>query len=140
MKNRPPHAGFVALMSVILVSAILLIIMFTLGTTSFFTRFDALDMEHKRISRELAEACASVGMLKFAEGDYGGYESRILDASDTNMACAICRVTSSGLIAARAAYKGAYTNLEIDLGNDGGAFFIRSARELPSGPAECAIP
>lgn len=127
MKRQRHNRGFVALMSVIVISAILLVYMFTLGASSFLNRIDVVDSENKRISLALAEACANTAMLKIAQNsDYGitpplPAAGECVSATDpcvsgSKKICKICQVTPVGgekEIIARAAYGGAYTNLRI---------------------------
>ena len=110
--------GFVALMSVIIISAIMLSIIFTLNLSSFFARFDALGTENKRVSLGLAEACIEAAKLKVAQNaayaPASGGDSVTVSTSNT---CRICRVTANGgnsyTIATRAVTSGSYSNLEI---------------------------
>ena len=51
--------GFVALISVIIMSAVLLIFVTVMGTWIFFSRFDATDGENKRASEVLAASCVA---------------------------------------------------------------------------------
>jgi len=147
------HRGFVALMSVIIISAILLVLVFTLGVSSFFNRFNVLDAENKRVSLGLAEACVSVAMLKVAKdasytvGAPGECVS-VGDASGVAAAkrvCKVCNVTAGAsfpkTIETRAVYNGAYTNLRVTITNSiPGNFAITAWSELANGPAGCAVP
>jgi hypothetical protein len=58
--------GFVALMSVIIISAILLLIASTLSLSGFYSRYNILDSELKERSSALAEACIDQGLLLIA--------------------------------------------------------------------------
>src|SRR4051812_21214163 len=118
--------GFVALISVIIVSAILLVLLFTLGAASFLSRFSVLDSENKRISLALAEACANTAMIRISQNSQYGISPALPAGGDcvgvgggvcppsvspTSKTCRICR--TSPTILTRAVYNGAYTNLEI---------------------------
>lgn len=154
---RPTTSGFIALMSVIIISAILLVLVFTLGVSSFFNRFDALDAENKRISLGLAEACVNVAMLKIAQNpNYGttpplpaGGEcvsvGDTCSAAASKKVCKICTVTPVATfpktIETRAVYNGAYTNLSVAVDNSvPGNFTVNAWSELPAGPAGCTVP
>ena len=131
--------GFIALISILVISAVLLVLLFTLETASFFTRFGALEAENKRESLSLAEACVSVARLQFARGDYA-QKSVQVDVSDTTKVCKICEITAAGSIKIRAVYKGTYTNLVIAI-DPHAPESLRSWSEVPNyvGPA-CTIP
>lgn len=130
------HRGFVALMSVIIISAILLVLVFTLGTSAFFNRFDALDVESKRVSQGLAEACVNAALLKYVRGDYTG--GTVAVAQKT---CTICQITPSGIIQTRAVENGAYTNIKVvTIPSTAGGLVIASWSELPNAPAGCTLP
>jgi hypothetical protein len=65
---RDSEKGFIALISAIVISVLLLVITLTLGMTSFFARFNVLDSEFKEQSTALAESCVSQAMLDLAQG------------------------------------------------------------------------
>lgn len=69
MSNRKPKSnkGFIALMSVIIISAITMALAFTTNVSTFYSRFDALDAEYKRIAEGLAESCVDQALLKLAQ-------------------------------------------------------------------------
>ena len=82
MREVKKDSGFVALITAIILTAILLIITVTLNQTSFFTRGILLDAEYKERSAALAEACVDVARLKLANDvSYSGNET-ILIGSD----------------------------------------------------------
>lgn len=154
MKTRYTK-GFIALISVIVISAILLMLVFTLGLSSFFNRYDALDAENKRISLGLAEACVNVAMVRIAkDSDYGinppiAADGECVSVSDTcgagaKKVCKICSVTDTSFpktISTRAAYNGAYTNVSVAINNTTpGNFTLRSWSEVPTGPSDCTPP
>ena len=131
--------GFIALISILVISAVLLVLLFTLETASFFTRFEALEAENKRESLSLAEACVNVARLQFARRDYT-QKSVQVDVSDTAKVCKICEITASGSIKTRAVYKGTYTNLVIVI-DPNSPQSLRLWNEVPtySGPT-CTLP
>lgn len=64
---RPtPESGFIALMSTIIISAVLLIITVSLNLTGFLGRFNIFDSELKEVSLNLAEACGDTALLNLA--------------------------------------------------------------------------
>src|ERR1035437_3862474 len=69
--KRKNDSGFIALMSAIVMSAILLLIASTLSFTGFSGRLNILDSEYKEKSSALAEACMDTAILKIANNkDY----------------------------------------------------------------------
>jgi hypothetical protein len=149
-KRRTHEHGFVALMSMLLICAVLLVVVFTLYVSSFFARFDALDREHKRASTELAEACVNAAMLHVAEDPHYAPAARgecisvggVCGTAD-QMTCKICGVTYSGKSAiaeARAAVDGAYSNLRVTFAIVSGNAVISDWQEVPGGDPACVIP
>jgi predicted GIY-YIG superfamily endonuclease len=67
LPNRKSDKGFIALTSSLILSAILMLMVFTTGATSFYARADALGSEFKRISLGLSEACSNAALLKIAQ-------------------------------------------------------------------------
>ena len=69
--NKRRNKGFIALISAIVISVILLLIAANLSLTSFYGRSNILDSELKERSSALAEACADTAILKLANNkDY----------------------------------------------------------------------
>ncbi len=126
MNMQHTQKGFIALMTVIIVGAVLMVLIFTLGASAFLNRFSTFDTENKRISLALAESCANMAMIKIAQNP--SYDPQAVGAGECvgvgdncptgKMICKICEVSPVGgpnyTIYARAAYNGAYTNIEVD--------------------------
>ena len=96
LKNTIPSkkGGFVALITAIIISAVLLIVSISLNRAGYLTRGEALDAEYKDRSSALAEGCVDIAMLKLAEDpSYFGNEANIPISSDN---CAIGAVIQSG--------------------------------------------
>lgn len=63
--------GYIALISVIIVAAILMVITFTLGFRSFMSRINILEAEFKERSIGLAEACMDTAIIRLQDdSDY----------------------------------------------------------------------
>ncbi len=122
--NLQLESGFIALMSAIVISVMLLAITLALGFSGFFARFNVLDSESKERSSALAEACGDSAILKISQdGAYApspvfdfttqtGGESVSVDTDS----CTIASVDSSGsqkIIKTQANFNKAYTNLRI---------------------------
>jgi hypothetical protein len=58
--------GFVALVSTLIISAVLMSIVIGAGAAGWYARLDALGSESKRIALSLAESCASVALTALA--------------------------------------------------------------------------
>lgn len=67
MKNQVCQNGYIALMSAIVISAVLIVITFVTSVTGFFVRFNVLDGEYKKSSSALAEACVDTVLLHLAK-------------------------------------------------------------------------
>ncbi|HEY9585493.1 MAG TPA: hypothetical protein VJJ02_02790 [Candidatus Paceibacterota bacterium] len=67
MYEQNIQQGFIALMSSIIISIILMTMVLTVSTSSFYARFDALGGENKRESLGLAEGCMNLALLRLAE-------------------------------------------------------------------------
>lgn len=89
--SRPATAGFIALMSAIIISAILLIVATTGSLTGFYERSNILDSELKDRSATAADACADQALLFIAnDPTYAGLSVLNLNSLDT------CRALVSG--------------------------------------------
>lgn len=131
--------GFVALMSVIIISAILLLYVFGLGASSFFARFDSLDSEYKRISLGLAESCVNAAMLNIAkDAAYAPSVTETVVVSGGT--CVICPGTNSSTVLVRAKHKGTFTNIRASVSVLGGSYTISSWVEEVNGPTTCVLP
>ncbi len=102
--------GFIALISAIIISVILLLVITNLSLTSFYDRFNILDTELKAKSTNLAEACADTALLNLTQGVTT--TGAVAVGSDT---CTIQSIagTTQKTILIQANYKNYYTNLQI---------------------------
>ncbi|MDE1925471.1 MAG: hypothetical protein KGH79_04860 [Patescibacteria group bacterium] len=96
-KHSRPHAsGFVALISAILISAVLLALLVATNRSSFYARFDALDAEHLSAAQNLAGACVQEALLRLAQ-DYNYLPAPGGDAVSIGAdSCMIASVSSTG--------------------------------------------
>ena len=67
-KNK--QGGFIALTATLILIAVLMMLMVANSTSSFFSRFDVLGSQNKRVSLGLSEACSNVALLKLSENYY----------------------------------------------------------------------
>ncbi len=76
--------GFIALITAIILSVILLVVTIAMNQTSFLTRSEVLESEYKNRSVALAEGCADTAMLRLANNPaYAGNEASISIGTDT---------------------------------------------------------
>ena len=91
VRKNKNEKGFVALITAIVFSAILMTIAISLNQIGFLTRGETADAEYKDRSTALAEGCADVALLKLANDiTYAGNESGIAIGSD------VCSIGSVG--------------------------------------------
>ena len=118
-RRHKSGAGFVALMSSIIISVMLMMMVFSVSTSSFYARLDAMGKEHKRESLELAESCMNIAFLRLGEDD--SWKPAVTGDSVTlgNNTCVIDSVEafSSGYpkilnIKTRAGRLGAWSNVK----------------------------
>ncbi len=144
-RNRPAK-GFVALISVIVIAALLLASILTVGAAQFFARMSLLDLERHAESRFLALSCAEIAEERLEENSVytpspGGDCVGVADTCGSGGAvCSICSVSASGntvSIITRASYGGSYTTLTVTGLLSGGAFTPtrQQTNSLYAGPA-----
>jgi hypothetical protein len=110
-KNVQKEKGFVALVTAIILTAILLIVTISLNQISFFTRGILLDSEYKERSAAFAEACVDVARLKLAnDPTYLGDES-----IDIGVESCKIRPISSNTIETTATSSESVTNLRVEI-------------------------
>jgi len=61
------EAGFVALVSAVVISVLLLVLVIALSYSGYFARFNELDTEFKKQSLAYAEACADIAIAEIAK-------------------------------------------------------------------------
>ena len=63
------QAGYVALVSAILVSGVMMALAVSVSRAAFWGRFDALARENKILAQEIAKGCADQALLKIAKNE-----------------------------------------------------------------------
>lgn len=128
--NFRAQSGFVALISAIIICAVLVIISVSISATSFFSRFNVSDAEYKKRGSNLAEACVDEALLKLAQDpSYTGGET-INVGSDS---CKIFSVSASATqytVKTKAVFQQAVTNIQVVV--DSSSFSLISWQELPT--------
>lgn len=132
--KRKENSGFIALITAIVLSAILITTAVALNQLSFFARSEISNAEYKERSIALAEACLDMALLRLAQNPaYPGGEIVTVTASDS---CAIRPVlrntpqSGQNTIETRAVFQEATTNLKIVV--KASNFSILSWDEVPS--------
>jgi hypothetical protein len=128
--------GFIALISAIIISALLLTITLGLGFSGFFSRFNIFDSESKERSLALAEACVNMAILKLAtDKDYAvTVADHAILVNDTET-CSIVSLsppptrTFPITIRTNAIMNKAHTNLEVVIDSN---YKITSWQEIPN--------
>jgi hypothetical protein len=130
MTRLNKEKGFVALISVILICASLLLIATTLSYTGFYARANGLDSEYKERSSAFAEACGDQTLLSLTnDSAYTGNATTTINGVDK---CYTYPVTTSGALKTfetRGIYQNHYTYLKIIF--DTSTQSVQSWEELP---------
>jgi hypothetical protein len=107
------QSGYIALISAIIISILIMGIALTLSLTGFFNRSNLLDSEFKEMSSSLSEACVSTALFKIAQNEsYAGNESVVIGSYN----CSILPLESAGgqkIIKATATVQNSTTNLRV---------------------------
>ncbi len=129
VKNVKKNSGFIALMSAVIISVVLLLIVTNLSMTSFYNRFNILDTELKEKSVGIAEACIDKAILNLVKNSaYNPVDEVVSVGSDT---CIIKSITTSGsikTILVKADLKNYITNLQVKV--DDTSFDVISWEEI----------
>jgi cellobiose-specific phosphotransferase system component IIC len=110
--------GFIALMSVILISAVLLSIALTAATASFFTRSGTSYAEYQFNSRNVSYACVSEALVKLAQN----YSYTLGTDNSFKVGNSVCNIVSISTVSSNATsttvsiktnaqYRGAYSTV-----------------------------
>ncbi len=138
---QPKQAGFIALTSVIVVSALLILIGVSLGYTGFFARYNIFDGELKETSLGLAEACAEIARVEIANNpnfqvsaprlySVGTGECNIMSADSSTYI-----VTTQGVyppISNTSVKERSYSNIQADFARSSTDVTVESWKELIS--------
>ena len=129
-KNLFYQKGYIALMSAVVISVLLLTITLSLGLSGFFGRLNIVDSESKERSIALAEACVDTAILEIAKGtNYTGQVN--VDSDSCTIVSIMPDTPSSGqtTIKTQAVVNKSYTNFEVIINSKN--FSIISWEECP---------
>ncbi len=115
--RQSPARGFIALMSVVVISSVLLLLVTEGSFSGFTSRINSLNHEFKNQSEALAEACVQQALLEYAHNSsFVGNASSSVTASEECYVGSMSRVSSNPALltfTAQAASHNAYTFYEI---------------------------
>jgi Tfp pilus assembly protein PilV len=117
MNRNKNLRGFAALVSVLIISAILTVITFEASTASYLARADLFDAENKTQSSAAARACVQAALLKLAQNSaYQPAPAGDTVSIENGQSCVIAGAAASGndiLVTTRASTHGAQTRLTV---------------------------
>jgi hypothetical protein len=125
--------GFIALTSVIIISAILLIVTVGASLMGFYSRYNVMDVELKEHSLALGDACVEVVRLRLA-GDslYAGPETVAVGSDQCQIFTSPNPTGNPRVFITQAVYHRSYTNLKIAV--DVNDLSVDSWQETPTYP------
>ena len=129
-KQNKKNRGFIALMSAIIISTILVLVAANLSLSGFNSRFNILESETKERSSALADSCIDIALIGFAQNS--SYSGNVTATVGENT-CKISAITTSGsnkVFKTQGIFSNSYTNLKITV--NGISFAILSVEELPT--------
>ena len=84
MRNiKKTEQGYIALMSAIILSAILAVLTAAAGFSGYFARFNELDAEYKQRSASLAASCINTALLRLAEDPRNTRPGQVVVGTET---------------------------------------------------------
>ncbi len=126
------QSGYIALVSVLIISGLLVMALCTVSMSGFFSRFNILNTEFKEMSASLAESCINTTLLKLAQNiSYGGNETiLVVDQSCTIRSVVPGSISGQLIVESQAIVEHAYTNLRATINSND--FSIISWQEIPT--------
>ena len=122
--------GYIALISAIIIAAILVVISVSLSITGFLSRFDVVETEYKARSSALAEGCVNQALLNLAQGINGIATGTVPIGTDSCTIISVVTAAGQITIQTKGSYQEAVTNLQVVV-NDWD-FSIISWQEMPT--------
>ena len=107
--------GFMALISTIIISIILLSMAVSLNLTNFYAQSNTLDSEFKEISFNLAESCIQIALLKIIQNPNYHPDNELMNINSKT--CTLISI-NNGAIETMANYKNYTTNLRAQIDPD----------------------
>ena len=126
-KNR--QDGYIAIVSAVIMTAIVIIIALVFSSSNFLGRFDSQSVEMKEIGHRVADGCLDYIRLKLAQGSYSGTEIKSIGS----YSCTILPISSqSGQYTAEVKVIISNRTVNYKLVIQQGTLNIISLEELPS--------
>ncbi len=134
LKNQ---SGYIAIISAIVISVMLIGLAFVSSFTGYFARFNILDTEFKKKSLGLAEACAEIALLKLAANPTAFFSTA--DELNIDIGGETCDIVSKEnnypapgqtTIKTRSVYQNSFSNIQLIATTDN--LSIISYEELPN--------
>lgn len=130
------QSGYVALVSVMIMSAVLLLLSVAVSGTSVLGRLNVLTYQYKEASRGLADGCVDAALLRLINNS--GYSPSNESVSVGTQSCTIVSVTPSGgqkVIQVQGIYPAtangrSYTNLQVRVTVSTGSLVVHSWEEV----------
>ncbi|HOX30618.1 MAG TPA: hypothetical protein P5080_05915 [Candidatus Paceibacterota bacterium] len=140
--------GFIALISAIMVSAVLMVVVAAVSAASFNTRLNVFDQQNKKAGEALAKACVQRILAEAVKSSRYEtvYEKTGSETAGEGGTCRFCARKGPNslefLIGIRAEYAGTYTNLNITAIMDKAEknFSIISWKEDQTYSGSCVVP
>ncbi len=138
MTVKNSNRGFIALISILIISVILLTAVFSLAYRGIASRFLLLDLEHKVASEKLAEGCVAVGIIAVVNDPSFTTANRAVPVGGGECVLTIRANTSEDLpfvgrsqLEVIASSTGATTNLRVIIDSTTGAVVPGEWHEIP---------
>ena len=115
MTDQDSERGFIALISVLILSLVLLVAVLSLAQYGITSRFFLLDFENKTASEIAASGCIQSGIIKVVQNPEGNVTSPISSPIGCDIVSISANTPSTGhsLIRASSTVSGATTLLEV---------------------------
>ena len=107
------NKGYIALMSALIISAVIILIAITIGQMAYLGRANIAGAHFKEKSRALAESCVYHALLALSgTSTYTGGEN-ISVASDTCNVVSVVTTSTGRVISAQGIFQRSYTNYKV---------------------------
>lgn len=129
--TKTNQRGFIAITTTMILMVILLVVATSLSFSGFFTRYNILDSELKKVSVALAEGCVDQALLELANDSSYSPSNQIVSIGGNF--CTIKNITTSGgekNINVEADYQHYITNLSVKVNPT--SLVVTSWQEVPS--------
>lgn len=110
--NKKRNSGYIALISAIIMTTILILVSITTSHSSFLGRFDSQVLEYKDKSYNLASGCLDHAKLKLAQGSYAGNETIAIGVNTCSIGL-ILNESGNTVITSTATIGNTITNLRL---------------------------